>query len=49
MTLAEFKTIFWWEYIHRLWGRLIGLVFALALPVVYGSAAACPKALVRRT
>ncbi len=31
MTLAEFKTIFWWEYIHRLWGRLIGLVFALPL------------------
>ena len=29
MTLDEFKTIFWWEYIHRLWGRLIGLVFAL--------------------
>jgi len=27
MTLAEFKTIFWWEWIHRLWGRLIGLVF----------------------
>lgn len=27
MTLEEFKTIFWWEYIHRLWGRLIGLVF----------------------
>lgn len=27
MTLAEFKGIFWWEYIHRLWGRLIGLVF----------------------
>jgi len=29
MELEEFKTIFWWEYIHRLWGRLIGLVFAL--------------------
>ena len=29
MTLAEFKGIFWWEYIHRLWGRLIGLVFTL--------------------
>ncbi len=29
MELAEFKTIFWWEYIHRLWGRMIGLVFAL--------------------
>ncbi|MFQ5467596.1 MAG: COX15/CtaA family protein [Kiloniellaceae bacterium] len=27
MNLAEFKTIFWWEYIHRLWGRLIGVVF----------------------
>lgn len=29
MTLAEFKTIFWWEWIHRLWGRLIGVVFAV--------------------
>ncbi|HIC80517.1 MAG TPA: heme A synthase [Kiloniellaceae bacterium] len=29
MSLDEFKTIFWWEYIHRLWGRLIGVVFAL--------------------
>ncbi len=29
MTLAEFRGIFWWEYIHRLWGRLIGVVFAL--------------------
>ncbi len=28
MTLEEFKSIFWWEYIHRLWGRLIGVVFA---------------------
>jgi cytochrome c oxidase assembly protein subunit 15 len=27
MTLEEFKSIYWWEYIHRLWGRLIGLVF----------------------
>jgi heme a synthase len=27
MSLGEFKTIFWWEYIHRLWGRLIGVVF----------------------
>ncbi|MDJ0893563.1 MAG: COX15/CtaA family protein [Alphaproteobacteria bacterium] len=31
MTLAEFKTIFWWEYVHRLWGRLIGVAFALPL------------------
>jgi len=28
MTLAEFKTIFLWEYLHRLWGRLIGVAFA---------------------
>ena len=27
MTLADFKGIFWLEYVHRLWGRLIGLVF----------------------
>lgn len=31
MTLAEFKAIFWVEYVHRLWGRLIGLVYALPL------------------
>ncbi len=28
MTLAEFKVIFFWEYVHRLWGRLIGVAFA---------------------
>ena len=33
MTLAEFKAIFLMEYFHRLWGRLIGLVFALPLAV----------------
>src|SRR5688572_867739 len=33
MTLAGFKTIFWWEYIHRLLGRVIGLVFLL--PFLY--------------
>lgn len=30
-TVPEFREIFWLEYIHRLWGRLIGLVFALPL------------------
>ncbi|GJM60519.1 COX15/CtaA family protein [Persicobacter diffluens] len=25
--LEDFKSIFWWEYIHRLLGRLIGMVF----------------------
>lgn len=27
--LEEFKRIFWWEYLHRMFGRLIGLVFIL--------------------
>jgi cytochrome c oxidase assembly protein subunit 15 len=27
MSLAEFKGIFFWEYVHRLLGRLIGLAF----------------------
>ncbi|QJR14323.1 COX15/CtaA family protein [Usitatibacter palustris] len=27
MTLAGFKEIFWWEYIHRNLGRVIGLAF----------------------
>jgi cytochrome c oxidase assembly protein subunit 15 len=33
MSLEEFKTIYFWEWLHRLWGRLIGLVFAL--PFLY--------------
>ncbi|MBX7149991.1 COX15/CtaA family protein [bacterium] len=33
MTVEDFKSIFWWEYIHRLWGRLIGFVFVI--PFVY--------------
>jgi len=31
MDLAAFKFIFFWEWVHRLIGRLIGLVFALPL------------------
>jgi heme a synthase len=29
MSLDEFKTIFWWEWSHRLLGRLLGVVFLL--------------------
>ena len=29
MSLEAFRGIFWWEYFHRLWGRVIGLVFFL--------------------
>lgn len=31
MTLDQFKHIFFWEYSHRLLGRLIGMAFALPL------------------
>ena len=31
MTLEEFKEIYWWEYVHRLLGRLIGLFFLIPL------------------
>lgn len=33
MSLAEFKNIYWWEFAHRLLGRLIGLAFLL--PYLY--------------
>ena len=33
MTLVEFKKIFFWEYFHRIWGRLIGLIFFI--PLIY--------------
>ncbi len=45
MTLADFKFIYFWEYIHRLIGRLIGVAFAVpflcfalkkAIPQGYG-------------
>jgi cytochrome c oxidase assembly protein subunit 15 len=31
MSLEGFKSIFWWEYVHRLLGRLIGAAFLLPL------------------
>jgi len=45
MSLAEFKGIFWWEYFHRLLGRVIGVAFLVpfvwllvrgAIPPGYG-------------
>jgi cytochrome c oxidase assembly protein subunit 15 len=33
MTLDGFKSIFWLEFFHRVWGRLLGLVFFL--PFLY--------------
>lgn len=34
-TLTEFKNIFWWEYFHRNWARLIGIVFFLPFVVFW--------------
>lgn len=31
MTLEAFKGIFWWEYLHRLWGRLLAVAFLVPL------------------
>lgn len=31
MTLDAYKSIFWWEYIHRLLGRLIGIAFLIPM------------------
>src|SRR6201995_1464350 len=33
MSVGDFKYIYLWEYVHRLWGRLIGFVYAL--PLIY--------------
>ena len=31
MTLDQFKIIYWWEYFHRLLGRIIGIFYILPL------------------
>ena len=41
--LDGFKQIFWLEYLHRLWGRLIGLVFLLPLLVLWWRGAIPPR------
>jgi heme a synthase len=33
MTIDEFKSIYWMEWVHRLWGRAIGITFVL--PAIY--------------
>jgi len=35
MTMGEFKFIYFWEYIHRLWARLMGFVFAIPLAIFW--------------
>jgi len=31
MTLEQFKTIYWWEYTHRLLGRIVGIFYLIPL------------------
>ena len=33
MTMSEFKSIYWMEWTHRLWGRVVGISFVI--PAVY--------------
>jgi heme a synthase len=42
MSMAAFKFIFFWEYIHRLLGRVIGIAFALPL-IWFAVRGAIPK------
>lgn len=35
MTLEQFKSIYWMEYIHRMWGRSIGAVFFIPAGVFW--------------
>ena len=35
MSIDEFKVIFWWEFVHRFLGRLIGIFFII--PLIYFS------------
>jgi heme a synthase len=46
MTVGEFKRIYWWEWGHRLLGRLIGVVFIL--PLLWFSWRGCIGPLLRR-
>ena len=47
MDLAGFKSIFWLEWAHRAWGRLIGVVFFVPL-VFFAVTGAIPRRMVPR-
>lgn len=36
MDLAGFKNIYFWEYLHRNWGRLMGIVFIVPFFIFWG-------------
>ncbi len=35
MSMSEFKVIYYWEYIHRILGRILGLLFLLPFIYIY--------------
>ena len=35
MTMSEFKVIYYWEYIHRILGRILGLLFIIPFVYIY--------------
>ena len=48
MSLAAFQGIYWWEWAHRLLGRVIGVVFLLPF-LVFLAAKRLPRRLIWRT
>jgi cytochrome c oxidase assembly protein subunit 15 len=48
MSLAAFKGIYWWEWTHRLLGRLLGVVFAVPF-VVFLALGMMPRRLIWRS
>jgi cytochrome c oxidase assembly protein subunit 15 len=47
MTVEDFKFIFFMEYAHRMWGRLLGLVFAVPA-AVFAARRVIPRPLASR-
>ena len=47
MDLAAFKNIFFWEWLHRTWGHVIGVVYAVPL-VVFVARGMVPRTLLPR-
>jgi cytochrome c oxidase assembly protein subunit 15 len=48
MTLEAFKSIYWWEWAHRLLGRLVGVAFVIPF-VAFLAARRIPRPLIWRT
>lgn len=49
MSLSDFKDIFFWEYFHRLWGRLLGIGFGFPLMFLLFTRRVPPDCLARLT